>query len=369
MTDSTAGSHVTPTAIFGAHRSGDTRIGRPPQIPGSLSNLTPEELEAFEAHWQVTGPSVSSKPTAAAKLSWLPTLLVSGLLAGTASVLVLYILTSLAQISLLPIWSQYVAYLAICTLAIVVLVPISRLAFLYSRLNRVRQVTINDLSQRREIRRTVKDEPRAAVRHLQDYLRDYPNPSTMDMGQPLTSDEEQPLTRFRRRRDELMSSFDGNYDNWLRRFRDEFQVPFLDAWALTRIKRHAKLTALKTAISPNGLVDSLIVVFYAFNMVGDLCRIYNVRTDRLSTAILLARIFFTAYVAGRMDDAEEVISDSLDSFWDVSAWQSEFGGSLANVAVQVCSRVTAKAAAGFANYVMLRRLGVHAMRALQPTRP
>ena len=76
-------------------------------------------------------------------------------------------------------------------------------------------------------------------------------------------------------------------------------------------------------------------------------------------------MFFNAYVAGQVNEVEQVADTHLEN------WIHESGlhvGSLAadTIVGTVIARVGTKAAAGFLNYLLLKRLGKYSLPLLQP---
>lgn len=148
-------------------------------------------------------------------------------------------------------------------------------------------------------------------------------------------------------------------EEWLSRFVTQFQAK-LDRAADIRVTRSARMVAFKTAISPNALIDTAIVLYWSFTLLGDLCRIYNLRVGTMSTVALLTRVFFTAYVASRLDEWEDHAEESLEGILDHLP--------APDLAKTIVGRIGAKAGAGLANYFLLQRLGKRAIKMLRPIR-
>ena len=127
-----------------------------------------------------------------------------------------------------------------------------------------------------------------------------------------------------------------------------------------------------SAPSPNSLVDTLIAGYYAFTLIGDLCCVYNARANRTGTAVLLAWVFFTAYVAGQSDQLEDAAEEQLENLFAEDGPFAEVGSKFAGQAITmsvfgaISSKLGSRAASGLCNYVLMKRLGKTAMRMLQP---
>lgn len=91
-------------------------------------------------------------------------------------------------------------------------------------------------------------------------------------------------------------------------------------------------------------------------LLRDLCMIYNVRVGGYGTAALLWRAFFSAYLAGKLQDWEEHAEDTFESIMD----------GLPEIGRNIAGKVAAKAGTDLANYFMVRRLGKRAILLLRP---
>jgi putative membrane protein len=125
-----------------------------------------------------------------------------------------------------------------------------------------------------------------------------------------------------------------------------------------RVGEVARIVAFKTAVSPNGLLDASIVLFWSFKLLGDLCRIYNLAVGPLATALLLLRVVVNAYVAVRIDAWEEYADDTLENVMENLP--------ISDVGKRIVGRISVKSGTGLANYLLVRRLGKHAIGLLRP---
>ena len=120
-----------------------------------------------------------------------------------------------------------------------------------------------------------------------------------------------------------------------------------------------------TALSPNGLIDTLSTGYFSFAMLTDLCRIYHLRAGRSGTAVLLGRVFFDSYLAGQFNDLESVIEGQTDHVFEQGLHVVGVGMG-AGVAGKVLGKVGAKATTGYLNRLLLMRLGRYSCRLLRP---
>lgn len=120
----------------------------------------------------------------------------------------------------------------------------------------------------------------------------------------------------------------------------------------------AKRTGFSTALTPTGFLDSALVAVASFGLVRDLCHLYNLRTDRWGTVVILAHVAGNLVLAGENEawakDAAEGVVDWVQGTVGIAA-----GGA-------VLKFVGARAAEGMAHYLLMRRLGRVTCRRLRP---
>ncbi|QSX07546.1 DUF697 domain-containing protein [Alkalibacter rhizosphaerae] len=80
------------------------------------------------------------------------------------------------------------------------------------------------------------------------------------------------------------------------------------------------LTFLTTAISPNGVVDIIAVVYYNFRMIGKLVDRFGVRPSFFNILRILRNVFLTAFVVNQLEELEinEYMEEMMESFGDVA---------------------------------------------------
>ena len=127
----------------------------------------------------------------------------------------------------------------------------------------------------------------------------------------------------------------------------------LDGSAEDRIRAAGSRAFLTTAISQNGVLDSLIVLGIQSKLVWEVARVYEQRPSVRSMASLYANVVTTAFLAGELDDADlsEVVQPVLSTVLGSAA--SAVPG------LQVASTVfTTSVISGTANAFLTLRVGV-----------
>jgi hypothetical protein len=356
-------------------RPGETDLGRPPQTARDLAPLTDADRKAIAADEQAKAARelaeaeelLASDP---AVLRWAGVFahpLAAAFLLAAAGTLGLFVysqaLTVLANLAAQPPAVQYAGYALLAVLAGAVVVAGGRVLILYMMLRRNRQVRLaglEELAGRTRLRWLAHAKSAEAKARLEEYLRTYPLDPGRRTGLP-----DDTVAELEKARAALLDP--GRFASsaqWFDQFRDTFQAR-LDAAANARVRYWSNRAWVVTALAPNGLYDSLATTYFGFAMIGDLCRVYNLRAGRSGTAVLLGRVFFNAYLSGQVGDWEKLAEDQYDQLFleachvaGVSAGTSVVG--------KVLGKVGAKATTGYLNRVLLTRLGNYACRLLRP---
>jgi len=355
----------------------DERVILPPHYPVEASPLTENDRMRMEAtekaklerERQNLQETLTTPPAGLHLSAWLAHPLVRVALVGMVALFGYAFFTqmilTLSALATFPSLARYVGMggLVFCSLA--VLYAGGCLLVFYLRLppnSPIRVKRLTELAEHSRWRQLGQDAQDEARKELTVYLKTYPLDEGALCSVGFKADHIQQLRKAQEyllRREHFAST-----TQWLQEFPTRFQA-VLDRFAKERIDYHAKHVGLRAAISPNALIDTLVTAYGGFALLGDLCRIYNRRSDRLETAVLLIRVFFNAYVAGQVNEVEQVADTHLEN------WIHESGlhvGSLAadTIVGTVIARVGTKAAAGFLNYLLLKRLGKYSLHLLQP---
>ena len=354
-------------------RPNDDGNSHPRQVPLDLRPLTLEETETLnrrrlDEEWQAVEDEFARPDSILGLPRILSTPLVGAMLLGITAVLGMFLInqvsSAIATLSLAPPVWQWVGGISLGLLAFAALWAFGRLGFLYLRLKRnipVRLQLLRDLEERKNLRRwMVQAQWAKSWQRIETYLREYP----LEAGKPRKKllelgVDQLWIAELEKIRETLLDQrrFMGE-DKALHQFHGEFQNR-LDELASKRIRYWANRTALATAISPNGLADTLATLYCSFSMMGDLCIIYNLRTNSTGTAILLTRIFLNAYLAGQLNELESVTGESAAHLLSSNLPISE-------LLARVMGKLSAKVGTGMLNYFLLNRLGAYACRLLRP---
>ena len=362
-------------------RPGESDLGKPPQVPAHVAPLTDDDrrrLRQAEEEQALRDLAeaeemLASDPAIVRWAGWFAHPLAAAFLVGAVGVLGLFLysqtLAILADLAIQPTGVQYAGYGALGLLAAAVLYAMLRLAVLYVRLQRNRQLRLSGLEElhtRTRLRWLAHAKAAEAKARLEDYLRTYPIDTEKDrrfMARVGVSEEMSgDLARVR---EELLDPARyASAGEWFERFRSGFQGR-LDEAAANRVSYWSNRAMIVTAVSPNGLVDSLSTTYFGFTMIADLCRVYNLKAGRTGTAVLLGRVFFNAYLSGQISDVEKLVEEQYDQIFQ-QGFHVIGAGVGSNVAGKFLGKVGAKATTGYLNRVLLNRLGKYACRLLRP---
>ncbi|OGR13011.1 MAG: hypothetical protein A2341_28135 [Deltaproteobacteria bacterium RIFOXYB12_FULL_58_9] len=343
-------SSVQSVPRAGGRRAGDSGTGRPCPKVEFVETPSAGEIETADRIDQRLWEPDFDDPLLKASdgPSWFGWTVAAG-----AALVGLYLyshaLSALALLSgILEPWRS-VAFAGLLLLVGVVVIAGARLAFVGLRLRANHQLPVLELYRRGASRQLAARGAAEAHTLLVAYLRGFSLNRSLPPG--LDRAVTQCLT------DERATLLDPDLRldaaSWRGRFEDRF-LSILDAAAKGRIKHHAFMAGAKTAVAPNGLIDILVVGYYGMALMTDLCRIYNLRTNRWDTARLFGRFLLAVYVAGETGDA------ALDLY-------DHFHGLInATVPNRTGRGLASRAAEGAVNAAMLHRIGRAAQKALRP---
>ncbi|MGL6097014.1 MAG: DUF697 domain-containing protein [Fimbriiglobus sp.] len=370
----------SPAAEVPPLRDGDDGLGRPTQAPADVRPLTDDDRrrlrEAEEAQALRDLAEAEELLASDPALGWAGRLahpLAAALLLGTTGVFGLFLTSQILSVvnglAGQPEPVRYAGYAVLGVFGGAVLVSVLRLAWLYVRLRRNRQIRLDGLAElqtRTRLRWLAAAKSQEARGRLEEYLRAFPVRTENDrkalarLGVPVATAFELEAVR-----DELLDSARfASTVQWFERFRDGFQARLDDA-AEARVSYWANRAMLTTAVAPNGLIDGLATAYFGFAMIDDLCRIYHLKAGRTGTAVLLGRVFFNAYLAGNLGDFEKLAEDQYDHLFE-QGFQIVGVGMGGNLASKFVGKLGAKATTGYLNRVLLMRLGRYAARLLRP---
>lgn len=355
-------------------RPGDTDEGeaRLRQAPAVLEIPRPgdvaRELTPLEEELKRAAELMASEPTVFGLPSLFGHPLVGLVMLGLGGLLGLFMFNQVASsvnaIKTLPEGVQWAAWGFFGLLTLAVVYAMLRLAILYIRLRRNKQLRLRgleELERRTHLRWLINAKRHEAYSQLEQYLREYPAGTDRERKRlaavGLGGEE---LNAVGLARQKLLDRDRwGDTDAWFDGFRATFQAKLDDA-AAKRVSYWSRRAAFATAVSPNALADSGLTLYFSFAMLADLCTIYNLRAGRLGTMVLLSRVFFNSYLAGQLNEMEGWTTDQIQQLVEPHLPTSEL------VLGKIFSKVGAKASAGAVNYLMLSRLGKYGSRMLRP---
>ncbi|HCX65634.1 MAG TPA: hypothetical protein DHN33_10550 [Eubacteriaceae bacterium] len=87
-----------------------------------------------------------------------------------------------------------------------------------------------------------------------------------------------------------------------------------------RIVRSSLLAFLATSVSPNGLVDSIAVVYYNISMVNGIVRELGIRPNIFHIIRIFRTVFLTAFVVNQFEelDVNEYVEELMESFGEMA---------------------------------------------------
>ena len=284
--------------------------------------------------------------------------LITLLVAGLFLVVLSQALALTRTLREMPDWLSIPAFAAAGLLLIAMLAAGLRLASLYLKLRASPLIEVSALQQlaaRAEMRDIASRQFAEACRVLRGFVENYPLDAKSAARLRRYGFQADDLDRLRRSAAALTGREMTTYESWLGEC-DRGFLAVLDGVARKRVRQYAIAVGVKTAAVPTGFADTVIVLLNAYLMIGDLCRIYNLRATRLGTLSILAHVFVNAFSAAHLEELTDAAADG------VGEAVSTAGGLLAGVA----RTATARLAEGTANGLLFRRLGTVTMRQLRP---
>ncbi|MDO4570823.1 MAG: YcjF family protein [Planctomycetia bacterium] len=264
----------------------------------------------------------------------------------------------------LPTPLKYGALAIFGVLLVAILVALVRLTWFYWCLTSNRQQYLAFESQQNQLRTWEKHVELARNRKnicrvLRNFVRNYPRENLRS-----NSALRGVLVREKRTLEETLRQLDflcqtapeSDSDRWLEQYQ-KFQE-ILDAAARHSLDHAAKIVGLKTAISPNPLWDMMIVLYWSFRFMRELCAIYHLRANFYATCRLVAKMWTTAICSSAVDSAEDFAQVGAEHLGQMLTSNKVF--------VAIFGQAATKTASGVANYYLFRRLGNAALEQIRP---
>ena len=279
------------------------------------------------------------------------------------------------DIAALPDWMQWVCYSMLVSLVAIAVCALLRLVVIYAQFassTNFRVDAIEEMNSRDQVRSAEKSSE--AVSKLKEFLANYSDDEAQRKflkqcarGEAVNGQAD-PVNELYSKIQELGQHSLVSDSQWIENV-DEHVLQFLDGLAKNKIRRAGWLVATKTAISPSGTVDSIIVVANTWVLIGDLCRIYSVRPNWFETSIFLCWSSLNTFISYRADEVSSQVEDSVNSTVGSIMNYLELGKDLAGgVALKMAGKFVTKAAEGASNGVLITKLGYYLQRKLRPIR-
>lgn len=367
-------------------RHPDDELGLAKQLPLGMHAPTKQEMAAVEAGEQLEARRLydQAMQEGLSRFSgwgrWVDRALLFTILA-IAALLALFVFSQtfqiLAVVASQPRPLQLLAYAGLFVVFAILTGFSVRLVILFLRLRVNQQISaaqLQELSRRAELRDLVQRDKAKAKANLETYLRSYPfDQFSMPVTPGAFRLDKATTERLRDARDYLLDQERfSDYDGWLRDFRTRFQ-DVLEGAADKVVQDWMKMVGLKTAISLSALIDSFVVLYCSYGMIGDLCRLYNLRMTRPGIIRLMAFSLCNAYAAGQIEDHADVLAETSANFTSGLAEKlgvnfHEILGAVpyAGDALKAAGKI---AADGLANALLMRKLGRTTIALLRPITP
>ncbi len=272
-------------------------------------------------------------------------------------------ISSLALARTLPLWAQYTLLVPLGFCCLVVLGIIVSLILSWLRLRTISQVNlaaVEELRRRAESRKDGLEHFQAARQTIEQYLKNYPlNDAPVLRAAGLSEEETSHLVK---ERDYLLAKTTDS-QSWLGDFSSLFQAR-LDQAASQRITSWSLKAAGCVMASPLPFLDAILILGISLRMIRDLCVLYNVRTGRTASLVLLTRAIRNAFIAGVAEEATGMAGEMLGD--EVSSMLGETA--VGTVSSSFARVIAPKLGEGAINGLFMRRLGRATMRLLQPLR-
>ncbi|MCC8180914.1 MAG: DUF697 domain-containing protein [Planctomycetes bacterium] len=274
-------------------------------------------------------------------------------------------ISALALAQTLPTWAQYTLLIPLAFCALVMVGVCVSLIWSWFRLRSFRQINlqaVEELRARAETRQDGLQHYQTARTSLEKYLREYPLVGRDANILAKAGIADSTLDQLARDR-EYLFGMTTDAKSWLDDFHRHFQDK-LDQAAAGRIRIWSLKAAGCAMASPLPLLDAILILSISLRLIRDLCVIYNIRTGKTASLVLLTRAIRNAFIAGVADDASELAGDFVGDQISEILGDSAFS----SISSSIARAVAPKLGEGAVNGLFMRRLGKATVRLLQPLR-
>ena len=265
-----------------------------------------------------------------------------------------------------PTLFRYTAYTCILIIGLILCWSLGRLLFTFRGLSKSPQFSLNTISSvhnRSLTRDQIGRQLDSGYEALYSLVESYPISDQKQISLLQKSGfDETDLKKLKSNIDFLLNGNSSGKTKWILDCENLF-ISQIDSCAKNRVNTYAKRVALKTALSPIGLIDSLIVAVNSVLMVEELCILYNVRTNRWNSIVLTGKLVFNTFISARLEDQLDAITDVL------------FENAISNIATlsqdlfsKISLGVLKRTSEGAVNMALFYKLGAATMLSLRPIR-
>lgn len=384
-------------------REGSDMLDVPSAIPTEVRILSEEEIEAGkkrqdQENEQYVRRQIEMKleelrrsevmfripPWVKSLLTWATVFLAAVLLLFMV-VQVANFLAVVASLSVVSRWLIGICGGFCCLVIVAVWVKIGLAVYRLGKKPTLNLEAVRLLNERIEWQHLAMADADQARQTLKKYVHDYPldNEGRRMLVHSLGMKPET-FDKLLTGRDELLNpqSMDDAL-SWINKFQDNFQK-ILDDLAEQRVAGYYYKVMTGTALSPNAMVDQLIVVSACTALVYDLLRIYQIRPAAGQSLVILSRSIVLSYIGGNLqktmevavDKAGETLSGATQAAADMGivdvtqeltkVFGTKFVDALPVVG-KLTAPITAKIAEGTLNGLLIYRLGKSIIVQLHPT--
>ena len=348
----------------GGDRPADSMVGRPKLDSAEMTGTV--EQDDLASSSGLVGPPTLDGVIRENRVRLPSVLFRTGtvLFVGTAAAvlgLFLYaqVLQVVARLSEAPLYLKIPGWILLALLLGVLLAAAIRVIWLYVHLRVNRQISFRQVCRDATAAGhsdAIYDKVRG---ELKKYLQEYPvEKKTTGNVLMRAGVSEDSLARLREAKRRLMEDRPIDGRAWVLEYKEQFQGP-LDNAARERVSSTARRAAIGAAVSPHRLVDTAVVLYCSFGMVGDLCSLYNRRVNKLQTLSICGWVFVDSLVAGGLQEGATKLKQA-------GTRAASLAGGLPPGLKEVLDFVGARTLEASVNWFLARRLGRKCQGLLQP---
>lgn len=265
-----------------------------------------------------------------------------------------------------PTLVRYTAYACILTIGLILIWSLGRLFITFRRLSKSPQFslnTIHSVDDRSLTRSQISHQLDSGYEALYSLVESYPISDQKQISLLQNSGfDETDFKKLKSNIDFLLNGNKAGKTKWIMDCENLF-ISQIDYCAKRRVNTYAKRVAFKTALSPTGLIDSLIVAVNSVLMVEELCMLYNVRTSRWNSILLTGKLIFNTFISARLEDQLDEMTDAL------------FENAISNITTlsqdlfsKISLGVLKRTSEGAINMALFYKLGTATIKKLRPIR-